>query len=157
MIVKEAKELASILRGKRDALLVVGSLSDQVEIKGKKLVDLAADLALRLNLPVAATGNTITGLRAKGVTEVKKMWVMELVDFLRHASWLEPFLPRRPQTIILLGYTPEIARNVISALKDVETVVLGPAALEGATYSIPDVSLKDWGEYLEGLILALGG
>jgi len=157
MIVNSPEELARNLRElkeKKRVLLATGALCDEIELDGKKLLDYAAELALKLDVPVAATGNTVRGLRERGVEKTKKIFVAELLEFLR-SKWLEPLMPERPEVLILVGYTPEITRRLLTGLKDVETAVLGPAAIPEASYSLPDMSLKQWAENLERLVKSL--
>lgn len=156
MKVEKPQELAQLLQGKKDSLLLAGQLCQEIDFNGKTLLDLAAELAGALQLPVAATGNTVKGLMERGVAPVEKMWVSEVVEFMR-SKWLDPITPHRPTTLIFLGYSPQVLRQLLSTISDAETVVLGPAFLEEATYSLPDVSLKGWQQYLEGLVQALRG
>ena len=156
MKIQDPKRLARYLKGKKDVLLLAGSLCDEVELDGGKLLNYAAQLALKLKAPVGATANTNQGLRQQGVENTKKMYAAELVKFMQ-GEWLEPITPRRPKIVVLVGYPPEVARSLLSNLKDVDTVVLGPSYLEEATRSTPDLSLKAWGDYLGTLVQALEG
>lgn len=156
MKVKAPGELARWLRQDRGGLLMVGEMCNEVEFNGRRLLDLAADIAKGLGLPVAATGNTAVGLRQRGVEPVKKMWAAEVVEMLR-SGWGDPLSPQRPSTIILIGYSPGVARQLVSTVKDARTAVLGPAYVAEASRSLPDLSVKAWGQYLEELAQTLRG
>lgn len=156
MKVEKPQELAKLLKEKKGVLLLTGQMCEEIDFNGRQLLDIAAELATALDLPVAATGNTLKGLLGKGITRTQKMWAAEVVEFMR-SGWRDPLMPQRPTTLIFLGYSPGVARQLLSAVQGAETVVLGPSFVEEATYSIPDVSLKGWQQYLDALVQAVKG
>ena len=147
-------ELAQWLKEDRGGLLMAGEMCNEIEFNGKSLLDLAADIAIGLDLPVAATGNTIKGLRERGIDRVGRIMAAEVVDFMR-SGWGDPVTAERPSTLVLLGYSPGVARRLVSTVTDARTAVLGPAYVEEATYSLPDLSVKAWGQYLDELAQAV--
>lgn len=156
MKVSAPRELARWLKADKGGLLMVGEMCHEIECDGRQLLDLAADIAKGLGLPVAATGNTVVGLRQRGVEPVKKMWAAEVVEMLR-SGWGDPLTPQRPTTLVLIGYSPGVARQLVSIVSDARTAVLGPAYIAEATCSLPDLSVKAWGQYLKELAEALKG
>ena len=155
MSVKLASELAAYLRSKRNILLLTGSLCDEVDFDDKKLLDYAAEIAIKLDVPVAATANTPLGIKARGVKSVRKMWAAEVVNFMRY-PWEEPIMEQKPEVLVFIGYPPAVASRLVSAVEEVETVVLGNTYVEEATYSLPESpSLLRWQQSLEQLIQSL--
>jgi len=155
MSIKQPSELASYLKSKKNILLLTGSLCDEVDFDGKKLLDYAAEIAIKLNAPVGATANTPIGLKAKGVKSVRKMWAAEVPNFMRY-PWEEPIPEKKPEVLVFIGYPPAAAHRLASAVKEAETVVLGNTYVEAATYSLADSpSLRRWQQSLERLIKAL--
>jgi CO dehydrogenase/acetyl-CoA synthase epsilon subunit len=66
-------------------------------------------------------------------------------------------MEKKPQIMVLVGYSPLLASNLVSVVKGVETVVLGDKYVEAATYSLPDKdSYKAWRKELDDLVAALG-
>ena len=157
MSIKQGKELAKYLKDKKNLLLLVGELAEEVDFGSRKLLDYAADIAGKLKLPVAATGNTYLALREKEVSPISKMWASEIVNYMRFA-WQEDISKERPEILILIGYPPVIADNLVSMVNNAETIVLGNTYIESATYSLPDsYSLHNWEHSLQDLINALVG
>ena len=157
MGVKQPQELASYIKGKKNVLLLTGSLCDSVNFDGKPLADYAAEIAKKLGATVAATANTPLGLKASGVENVKKRWVAEIVSAVRFSPWMEPIMPEKPELLVLIGYPPAVAASLASMVKDAETVVLGNTYVEQATHSLPDASASwaQWQQHLEQLVQAL--
>ena len=155
MSVKDPSWLAQHLRSGKRVLIMAGALCDKLDVDGKSLLDYVADMSKRTNAPIAATGNTVTGLRQRGI-DVKKAWAIEMANFA-HRDWHHPIMEKKPQIMVLVGYSPLLASNLVSVVKGVETVVLGDKYVEAATYSLPDKdSYKAWRKELDDLVAALG-
>ena len=155
MSVKDPLWLAKHLHSRKRVLIMAGALCDQIELEGKSLLDYVAEISKKINAPIAATGNTVNGLRQRGI-DTKKAWAIEMVNFTRY-DWKHPIMNGKPEIMVFIGYSPTLARNLVSAVKDVETVVLGNTCVNEATYSLPDTtSFKAWQKELTDLIQALG-
>lgn len=151
---KDASWLAHHLRRKKRVLIMAGALCDQIELEGKSLLDYAADISRKMNAPVAATGNTVTGLRQRGIN-TNKAWAIEMVNFTRY-DWQHPIMDKKPDAMVFIGYSPTLASSLASAAKDTETVVLGNSYVDEATYSLPDTtSYKAWQKELSDFVHAL--
>jgi CO dehydrogenase/acetyl-CoA synthase epsilon subunit len=156
MSVKDPSWLAQHLRSGKRVLIMAGALCDKLDVDGKSLLDYVAEISKKTDAPIAATGNTVTGLRQRGI-DVKKAWAIEMANFA-HRDWHHPIMEKKPQIMVLIGYSPLLAGNLVSVVKGVETVVLGDRYVEAATYSLPDKdSYKAWRKELDDLVAALGG
>jgi CO dehydrogenase/acetyl-CoA synthase epsilon subunit len=154
MSVKDPSWLAQHLRSGKRVLIMAGALCDKLDVDGKSLLDYVADISKKTNAPIAATGNTVIGLRQRGI-DVKKAWAIEMANFA-HRDWHHPIMEKKPQIMVLVGYSPLLASNLVSVVKGVETVVLGDKYVEAATYSLPDKdSYKAWRKELDDLVAAL--
>jgi len=155
MSVKDPSWLAQHLRSGKRVLIMAGALCDKLDVDGKSLLDYVAEISKKTDAPIAATGNTVTGLRQRGI-DVKKAWAIEMANFA-HRDWHHPIMEKKPQIMVLVGYSPLLASNLVSVVKGVETVVLGDRYVEAATYSLPDKdSYKAWRKELDDLVGALG-
>ena len=155
MSVKDPSWLAQHLRSGKRVLIMAGALCDKLDVDGKSLLDYVAEMSKKTNAPIAATGNTVTGLRQRGI-DVKKAWAIEMANFA-HRDWHHPIMEKKPQVMVLVGYSPLLASNLVSVVKGVETVVLGDKYVEAATYSLPDKdSYKAFRKELDDLVAALG-
>ena len=155
MSVKDPSWLAQHLRSGKRVLIMAGALCDKLDVDGKNLLDYVAEISKKTDAPIAATGNTVTGLRQRGI-DVKKAWAIEMANFA-HRDWHHPIMEKKPQIMVLVGYSPLLAGNLVSVVKGVETVVLGDRYVEAATYSLPDKdSYKAWRKELDDLVGALG-
>lgn len=152
MSVNTPKELAGYLQ-KKNVLLLAGDLCTKIELDGKSLLDHAAEIARAMGAPVAATGNTPFGFKDKGV-KYKKMYASEVVNYLR-GPWEDDIIDQRPEVLVFIGYNKEVARRLISTVRDAETVNLSEQYVAEATYSLPNASLSEWQKSLQELVQAL--
>jgi CO dehydrogenase/acetyl-CoA synthase epsilon subunit len=162
-MIKKGKELAKVLKGKR-VMVVAGELCNEISFDGKKLLDYAVEITNKLNAPVAATGNTSLPLKEKGVKSMKKMWAIELTNYMRWPWEKEKEHPliadEKPQVLLFIGYHAPIAQILAATVKkeDGKTVVVGSTYVENATYSFPNASsLTQWEQNLKEFVDSLEG
>lgn len=158
MSVMKPKDLGKYIKGKKNPLVITGALCDDLDFPDakRKLLDFAVDMHKKLKeRPIAACGNTVIGLKQKGVTNTKKMWVGEILEYTRD-PWMDPKIKERPDVLVFLGYTPKSMGWLCSMATDIETVALGYQAVDQATYSLPDtVSYTEYRKNLEELVKSL--
>ena len=154
----QPSEIAGYLKDKRNVLLLTGALCDELDFDGKPLLDYAAEIAKKMNLPVAATGATIKGLRQRGIENAAKKYAAEIADFVRSSEWRDPIMPVKPEVLVFIGYHPVAARGFISMVGDnAETVSINNVYVKEATYSLPDnsASFMEYQQSLEQLVQAI--
>jgi CO dehydrogenase/acetyl-CoA synthase epsilon subunit len=135
-------------------LVVAGDGCDRIVLDGTRLAEYAALVATKLGCPVAATGNTILGLRQTKGIKIKKMWLAELFRYLQD-EWAEPLLARRPDLLILIGYHPDLVSGMVAGLKAVHTVHLGPGRVAAADRTMEEGTLAEWKQNLDELVSCL--
>ena len=145
----EIGEIVNYLRTNKNILILSGSLCDEIGLDGKKLIDYAAEIAEKLHVPIAATGNTVKALKGKNV-KAKKIWAAEIPFYMKY-GWNEPLLKEKPELLVFIGYPSDVERALITAL-DVETVTLDNKHVKQATHSLPDSTPEQWKSYLEEII-----
>ncbi|OIP92260.1 MAG: hypothetical protein AUK24_01790 [Syntrophaceae bacterium CG2_30_49_12] len=147
-------ELVGNIKKRKNVLLLTGYLCDEMELGGRKLSDFAAQIALKLDLPVAATGSSAVPLKEKGVRATRKA-LAEMVNLTRFPYWGDPITAQRPEMMVFIGYPARMLKSVLPAVKGMETVVLGNMSMKDATFSLPDASLREYQKNLESLIGSL--
>lgn len=155
MSAKDPSELAEYLKSKKNVLLLTGASCEEIELDGKMLLDYAAELASKTNFPVAATGNTAKPLKAKGIENIKKRFLVEIVDQMRGPAWRDSLMSERPELLVFIGYSPMVVDGLLSSVKGAETMVLGNEYTKEATYCLPDASLAQYERNLKQLIQAM--
>jgi len=151
----DASEWAAFIRRHENPLVCVGQGCLEIELEGKKLFTYAREVALKLDCPIAATGNVQASLAKTGEkVRSKKMWLAELFCYLQ-GTWREPLLEKGPDLVILAGYPPWMVRGMVDGVRAVSFVHLGPGRLENASRTIGEAPLLEWKRALDLLVEAL--
>lgn len=148
------EQLAKAMKDGRNILVMTGSLCDEMEFGQKKLSDYAAELALKLDAPIAAGANTVNALRTKGARVTKKV-AIEIVEMLRYDEWRDKVLSNRPDLLVFIGFTRSVAQALAASASSTQTVNLGTAEIAEATYSLPDQSQAEFERALKSILKAL--
>lgn len=151
----DAREWAAFIRRHENPLVCAGQGCLEIELEGEKLLAYAREVALRLDCPIAATGNVQASLAKAGEKiRSKKMWLAELFCYLQ-GTWREPLLEKGPDLVVLVGYPPWMVRGMVDGVRGVSFVHLGPGRLENASRTVGEASLQEWKRALDLLMEAL--
>ena len=145
-------ETAKLIKEEKRRLLVAGSICNDLEVGGKKLLDYVVDIAKLTDTPIVATGSTMFHLKDNKEIKAKKMMAADLVNFLRAEKWEEPITSERPELLVFLGYYPDIVKMLSSTIQNGKTMVLDNRCMNEPTYSAPDMSFNEWAQYLDNVI-----
>ncbi len=152
----EAKKWAERIRQYKNPLVVAGDVCEQVSLQEKGLLEYAVALADKLSCPVAATGNTVPAVKKLNDTlKTKKVFLAEMICYLKAEKWQEPLLEERPDLVLLIGYRGKMVQGMVAGLDKVEVAHLGPGEVPAAQLSMGEIPLAEWGNNLEALIGAL--
>lgn len=151
----DAREWATFIRRHQNPLVCAGQGCLEIELGGKKLVAYIQEVASKLCCPIAATGNVQAFLLSAGERlRSKKMWLTEVFCYLQ-GNWQEPLLEKRPDLVVLAGYSPWMVRGMVEGVRGVSFVHLGPGRLENAHRSVGEAPFMEWKQALERLVEAL--
>lgn len=145
-------ETVRLLKEEKKCLLMAGSICNNLEVGGRKLLDYVVDIAKLTDTPIAATGSTMFQLKDNKEIKAKKMMAADVVNFLRADKWEEPLTPEKPELLVFFGYYPDVAKMLISTIMGQKTMALDNRYMDGATYSAPDLSISKWAEFLDTVV-----
>src|SRR4030042_3946633 len=119
-MIKKGKELAEYLKAKK-VVIVAGELCNKIEFDGKRLLDYAVEISNKLGDPLAGAGNTPIALKEQGAKSVRKMWAIELMNYMRWPWEQEkehhPIMNKKPEVLLLIGYSAPVAQSLVSTVK----------------------------------------
>ncbi len=154
MAIFNASKCAQYINNHKNPLMVVGDISDNVKLNGKMLTEYAAEVALKLDCQVAATGNSVLEIKKHEGIKVKKMWLAELIIGLK-GKWADPVLSERPDLLIFIGYRPDVIDGMVAGLKRIHSVHLGPGKSRATNQGVEAVNFSEWGSNLDELVKAI--
>jgi len=151
--------LSALLNKSKRPILIVGHKSVEMDLRGKKLIDYLINLAKTGKIPVIATAHIIKEFSTRGFDNVTSMPVMDVANRLRDPDWkgLDGLGPYDLALFAGLPYYMEWL--VLSGLKDsksLKTISIDGFFQPNASWSTPNISSSELGDFLDGLIGKLG-
>jgi len=160
LILKPEVVVAMVKKAKRP-IIVVGHLAAEDYSDNVKMIDYAIRLSETVGIPVVATAHMSSEFIKRGFQPATWMSAMDIGNRLEDPEWkgLDGQGPYDLALFMGLPYYMEFV--ILSALKhfstNLKTISLDRFYNPHATWSFPNLSVKDWNESFEIIINKLGG
>lgn len=160
LVSKPEVVVAMVKRAKR-SILVVGHLAAEDYSDDVKMIDYAIRLSKAAGIPVVATAHMTTEFIKRDFQPATWMSAMDIGNRLQDPEW-KGLDGKGPYDLALFMGLPYYMQFVIlSALKhfstNLKTISLDRFYNPHATWSFPNLSVKDWNENLDVMVNKLGG
>ena len=160
LILKPEVVVAMVKRAKRP-ILIVGHLAAEDYSDDVKMIDYAIRMSKTTGIPVVATAHTISEFIKRDFHSVACMPAMDIGNRLADPEW-KGLDGKGPYDLALFMGLPYYMEFVILAgLKsfsaNLKTISLDRFYNPHATWSFPNLSVKDWNESFEIIVNKLGG
>ena len=159
LILKPEVVVAMVKRAKRP-ILVVGHLAAEDYSDDVKMIDYAIHMSKTAKFPVVATAHMTTEFIKRGFQPTASMSAMDIGNRLQDSEWkgLDGKGPYDLALFMGLPYYMEFV--VLSALKhfsiNLKTISLDRFYNPHATWSFPNLSVKDWNDSFKIIMNKLG-
>jgi len=160
LILKPEVVVAMVKRAKRP-ILIVGHLAAEDYSDDVKMIDYAIRMSKTAGIPVVATAHTISEFIKRGFHSAAYMHAMDIGNRLKDPEWkgLDGEGPYDLTLFMGLPYYMEFV--ILAALKhfstNLKTISLDRYYNPHATWSFPNLSVKDWNESFKIILNKLGG
>lgn len=160
LILKPEVVVAMIKRAKR-SLLIVGHLATEADSEYGVMIDYAINMSKTAGIPVVTTAHTIFTFIKKGYKPAACMSAMDIGNRLQDPAWkgLDGQGPYALALFMGLPYYMEFV--ILSGLKhfstNLKTISLSRFYNPHATWSFPNLKVKDWNESFEKILSQLEG
>ena len=160
VITKPEVASAMIKRAKRP-ILIVGHKAAEIELEDKKLIDYMIELAKKINIPIVATAHMISEFLKRGYRPAGWMPAVDIGNRLADSEWKGLDGNGAYDLALFVGLPYYMEWTILSGLKhfapNLKTVTLDNVYQPHASWSFPNISLKDWTENLKVIIETVGG
>ena len=160
LILKPEVVAALINRAKRP-LLSVGHLATETNSENSQMIDYSIRMNKAVGMPVVATAHTINEFTKKGFQPSSCLSVMDIGNRLKDPTWMGLDGNGQYDLALFMGLPYYMEFVILSALKhfapNLKTISLGRFYNPHATWSFPNIKVKDWNESLEIIVNKLGG
>jgi acetyl-CoA decarbonylase/synthase complex subunit epsilon len=160
LITKPEVVVAMIKRAKRP-ILVVGHLTTKNDAENEKSIDYLIRLNKATGIPVVATAHTAHEFVKRDFQPAASMSAMDIGNRLKDSTWngLDGKGPYDLALFIGLPYYMEFV--ILAGLKhfsrNLKTISLDRYYNPHASWSFPNLKVKDWHQTFETIINKLGG
>jgi len=160
LILKPEVIVAMVKRAKRP-ILIVGHLATETDSEYSKMIDYAIRMNKATEIPIVTTAHAINGFIKKGFHSAFWMSAMDIGNRLQDPSWngLDGLGPYDLALFMGLPYYMEFV--ILSALKhfsvNLKTISLNRFYNPHASWSFPNLSVKDWNESFKIILSKLEG
>lgn len=160
LILKPEVVVAMVKRAKRP-ILVVGHQATEDYSEDVKMIDYAIRMSKTARIPVVVTAHVVTEFIKRGFQPAAWMNAMDIGNRLQDPEWkgLDGMGPY--DLALFMGFPYYMEFVILSALKhfstNLKTISLDRFYNPHATWSFPNLSIKDWNENFEIILSKLGG
>jgi len=160
LILKPEVVVAMVKKAKRP-ILIVGHLAAENYSDDVKMIDYAIRMSKTAGIPVAATAHTINEFIKRGFESATYMHAMDIGNKLVDPEW-KGLDGKGPYDLALFMGLPYYMEFVILAgLKsfsaNLKTISLDRFYNPHASWSFPNLSVKNWNKSFEIMVNQLGG
>ncbi|OYT30144.1 MAG: CO dehydrogenase/acetyl-CoA synthase complex subunit epsilon [Thermofilum sp. ex4484_82] len=154
--ISDSKKLALLIKRAKKTLIVVGYRSLKLAQDKIDMTSYVIDLASKLNAHIAVTNTLIKEFSKKGYENTYLIPAMELADRLRDPEWKGFDGKGNYDMVVFIGFPYYYEWLILNGLKHfaykhLKTVSLDPYYQPNATFSLPNLSLEKWIEFLKSL------
>lgn len=159
LILKPEVVVAMVKRAKRP-ILIVGHLAAEDYSDDVKMIDYAISMSRTAAIPVVATAHTTTEFIKRGFQPARWMPAMDIGNRLKDYQWKGLDGAGPYDLAMFMGLPYYMGFVILAGLKhfsaDLKTISLNRFYNPHASWSFPNLSVKDWNEGFETIISKLG-
>jgi len=160
LILKPELVAAMVKRAKRP-LLVVGHLAAEDYSEDAEMIDYAIRISNAGGVQVVATAHIVGEFVKRGFNSAASMTAMEIGERLADSEWMGLDGNGPYDLALFMGLPYYMGFVILSGLKhfstNLKTISLDRFYNPHASWSFPNLSVKDWKDNLETVVNKLGG
>jgi len=161
LVITKPEVVAAMIKRAKRPILIVGHKAAEIELEDKKLIDFMIELAKKADIPVVATAHVISEFLKRGYRPAEWMPAVDIGNRLTDSGW-KGLDGKGPYDLALfVGLPYYMEWTILSGLKhfapNLKTITLDNVYQPHASWSFPNISVKDWVENLKVIIEKGGG
>lgn len=160
VITKPEVVVAMIKRAKRP-ILVVGHKAVETSLEDKKLIDYMIELSRKAHVPIVATAHIVGEFLKRGYQPAGWMPAVDIANRLADPNWNGLDGGGAYDLALFAGFPYYMEWTILSGLKhfapNLKTITLDNMYQPHASWSFPNVKVKEWIENLKVIIERLSG
>jgi acetyl-CoA decarbonylase/synthase complex subunit epsilon len=161
MVITKPEVAAAMIKRAKHPILIVGHKAAEIAFEDKRLIDFAIELARKAKIPVVATAHTVSEFLSRGYKPDGWMPAVDIGNRLTDSTWIGLDGNGPYDLALFLGLPYYMGWTILNGLKHfaphVKTIALDNVYQPNASWSFPNITLKDWIESLKVIIEKVEG
>jgi len=161
LLVLKPEVVAAMVKRAKRPVLVVGHLAANHYSDDASMIEYAIRLGREAGIPVVATAHLIGEFSRRGFDSATTMAAMDIGDRLVDPKWNGLDGAGQYDLALFMGLPYYMEFTILSGLKhfatSLKTISLDRFYNPHATWSFPNLSIKDWKESFDIILSKLGG
>ena len=160
LVITKPEVVVAMVKKAKHPLLVVGHEATETEVGDKKLLDYAIRISQEGKISLVATAHTIGEFLRRGFQPAASMPAVDIANRLVDPEWKGLDGSGQYDLAMFAGMTYYMEWVIFSGLKHfghLKTVSLDRYYHPQASWSFPNLPVKEWTQNLEVIVNKLGG
>ena len=160
LVILKPEVVVAMLKKAKRPILVVGHEAADIEASENNQIDQAINLAKANNMAVVATAHTIKEFIKRGFNDAVMMSAFDLAKRLEDPEWEGLEGGGQYDLALFMGIPYYMEWVILSSLKhftNLKTICLDRYYQPNASWSFPNISVKNWNGHMKLIIKNLGG
>lgn len=161
LLILKPEVVTAVIKKAKRPLLIVGHQAAEEYSDEVKMLDYAIRLKETTGIPMVVTAHLMRELVKRGVQPQSSMSAMEIGNRLADQDWKGLDGKGAYHLALFMGLPYYMEFVILSGLKhfstNLKTISLGRFYNPHASWSFPNLSVKDWSESFEVMLSRLGG
>jgi acetyl-CoA decarbonylase/synthase complex subunit epsilon len=161
LVITKPEVVAAVIKKAKHPILIVGHKAAEIELGDKRIIDHMIELAKKANIPVVATAHIISEFLKRGYKPAGWMPAVDIGNRLTDPEWSGLDGKGSYDLALFVGLPYYMEWTILSGLKhfapNLKTITLDNVYHPHASWSFPNISVKDWMENLKVIIEKLEG
>jgi len=158
LIISKPEVVVAMVKRAKRPILIVGHKAVEAEAEDKKPIDFMIQIASSMETPVVATAHMIKEFLERGFEKAFHMPIVDITNRLQDPAWKGLDGKGQYDLAIIVGIPYYMEWLVLSSLKhfsELKTISLERFYQPNATWSFPNISIKEWANSLEKIVSGL--
>jgi acetyl-CoA decarbonylase/synthase complex subunit epsilon len=156
LVITKPEVIAAMIKRAKHPILIVGHMAAETELGDKKLIDYMIDFAEKTNIPVVATAHMIREFLKRDYKPAGFMPAVDIGNRLVDSEWMGIDGKGPHDLALFVGLPYYMEWTILSGLKhfapNLKIITLDNFYQPHASWSFPNISLKDWLENFKVMI-----
>jgi len=161
LVITKPEVVASMVKKAKRPILIVGHKAAETDFEDKKLIDYMIELAKKADIPIVATAHIIGEFLKRDYQPAGWMPVVDIGNRLVDPEWNGLDGEGLYDLALFVGLPYYMEWTILSGLKhfapNLKTITLDNVYQPHASWSFPNMSVKDWVKNLKVIIEKLDG